>query len=133
MGDLPVATQRVTVGLPGGDTMEAFMARPAALPDPPPVLVCQEIFGVNAHIRQVTERLAREGYLALAPDLFHRHAPGLELDYGPASIERGRAIAWGKCTVEELVTDVTSAFAFLRALPDVAAERLGVVGFCWGG
>jgi len=92
------------------------------------VLVLQEIFGVNAHIRSVAERFAAAGYVALAPALFDPVEHGVELDYDAAGIQRGRSLA--------------AALGFDRAIAvlDASAEKLqmeglrvGAVGFCWGG
>src|ERR1700679_4009979 len=80
--DKKLATQRVTVDVADGTTMHAYVARPAEEGKFPGLMVFQEAFGVNAHIREVTERVAREGYVAIAPELFHRSAaPGFEASY----------------------------------------------------
>src|SRR5512135_2809806 len=71
----------VELSVTDGTTMSAYVARPAGGGRHPGLLVFQEAFGVNAHIRDVTERFAREGYLAISPELFHRTAPGLEAGY----------------------------------------------------
>lgn len=91
------------------------------------VIVIQEIFGVNSHIRQVADRFAHYGYLAIAPALFDRVRPGTELGYDEAGVARGRAIA------EELGFD--GALDGVRAAFDLASEenRVAAVGYCWGG
>ncbi|MGH9448885.1 MAG: dienelactone hydrolase family protein, partial [Terriglobia bacterium] len=71
----------VTLRVNDGTTMRAYVAHPADGAQRPGLLVFQEAFGVNAHIRDVTERFAREGYVALAPELYHRTAPGFEGEY----------------------------------------------------
>ena len=114
-----------------GFVFPAWVARP----DGPPrggVVVLQEIFGVNGHIRAVADRLAARGYLAVAPDLFARVRPGVELGYGPADLEEGRAL---KARAEGLpgagvLPDIAAAAG--AALVQGAA-RVAVVGFCWGG
>ena len=73
-------TEYVTLSVADGTSMRAYVARPAGTPKAG-LIVFQEAFGVNAHIRDVTERFAREGYLAIAPEMFHRTAPGLEAGY----------------------------------------------------
>ena len=91
-----------------------------------------EIFGINAHIRDVTERVAREGYVALAPDFFHRTGPGIELDYD----DPGRAEGFkhlGALQADQIVADARAALAFLRARSDVRGAKLGCMGFCIGG
>lgn len=91
------------------------------------VIVIQEIFGVNQHIRQVTDRFAALGYAAVAPALFDRVHPGTELGYDEAGIARGREIA------EEL--GFNGALDGVRAAYDhlEADHRVAAVGFCWGG
>ncbi len=78
---MKIATQRVTLQVADGTSMNAYTARPAEEGKFPGILVFQEAFGVNAHIRDITERIAREGYVAIAPELFHRTAPGFEGSY----------------------------------------------------
>jgi carboxymethylenebutenolidase len=91
------------------------------------VIVIQEIFGVNSHIRHVTDRFANYGYLAIAPALFDLVHPGTELGYDDAGVARGRAIA------EELGLD--GALDGVRGALDLAAEdnQVAAVGYCWGG
>ncbi len=91
------------------------------------VVVVQEIFGVNVHIRAVCDRYAEAGYLAIAPAIYDRIEPGLELGYEPDDIPRGRAIR-GRCDMADVIADVAAA-------ADAAAEagKVGIVGYCWGG
>jgi len=107
--------------------IRAWRAEPAG-PSKGAVLVIQEIFGVNAHIRSVADRLASAGFVALAPALFDPVEHGVELTYGDADLQRGRAL--------------TAALGIPRAMDllNAAAEKLqmeglrvGAVGFCWGG
>jgi carboxymethylenebutenolidase len=93
-------------------------------------LVFQEAFGVNAHIRDVTERFAREGYHALAPELFHRTAPGFEGAYNnfEAAMPHARALK-----VPDLEADARSAYAWLRANLGSPEAPLACIGFCMGG
>lgn len=67
--------------------IEAYLAQPQEPGSYPGIVVLQEIFGVNAHIREVTERIAKEGYVALAPAIFQRIHPGFETGYTPEDIE----------------------------------------------
>jgi carboxymethylenebutenolidase len=79
------------VKIPNGDLqIDAYLAEPIAQGTFPAVIVVQEIFGVNIHIREVTERLAKEGYVAIAPAIFQRIAPGFEVGYTPEDIQIGR-------------------------------------------
>jgi len=91
-------------------------------------VIVQEIFGVNSHIRCVTDGFAAEGYLALAPAIFDRAEPGFMTGYRQEDIDRGRAVRM-KIPLDDMVKDVRAA---VKAL---AAEKLpvGVVGYCLGG
>lgn len=127
---MEIVTERVAIPVDGG-TMGGFLVRPAAGGPHPAVVVFMEIFGVNAHIRDVTERVAREGYVALAPDYFHRTAPGIELGYDDAGMEKGIGLLH-RLVADEMVADARAAVAFLRGRDDTT-EKLGCMGFCIGG
>lgn len=106
-----------------------------AEPDAPPrgaVVVLQEIFGVNAHIRAVADRFAARGYLAVAPATFARVQPGVDLGYGPEDMAAGRAL---KAAAEALPG--AGVLPDIQAAVDHAARvsgcKVGVLGFCWGG
>ena len=90
-------------------------------------MVIQEIFGVNGHMRRVADGFAEAGYLAIAPALFDRDRPGIELGYTPADIEKGRdhraAVGW-----DGPLMDVAAA---MKAA--AGAGKTGTVGYCWGG
>ena len=118
------ATIRLTAA--DGHTLDAWRAD-AAAPAKGAVVVIQEIFGVNAHIRAVTEGYAAAGFDAIAPALFDRVRPKIELAYDPAGIEEGRALAT-QIGWHDPVQDVWAAATALR--PD---GQVGVVGYCWGG
>jgi carboxymethylenebutenolidase len=91
------------------------------------VLVLQEIFGVNSHIRAVTDRFAAQGYLAIAPSLFDRVRRNVELGYTPQDVEQGRGYAL-QIPEEKLLLDLTACINVIRR-----AGGVGVVGYCWGG
>ena len=91
------------------------------------LVVVQEIFGVNRHIRAVCDRFAAEGYAVVAPALFDRVGPGIELGYEAADVAQGRELR-GKIDAGLTVLDVLAAAA---ALPRGA--KRGIVGYCWGG
>src|SRR5437762_1751682 len=97
-------SERITIDV-GGAPMGAYVARPADAGSYPGVLVFQEIFGVNHHIRSVTDRVAAEGYVALAPELFHRTAPGLELGYDETGLQRGIGLMT-QVKASEVIADV---------------------------
>jgi carboxymethylenebutenolidase len=112
-----------------GFTFPAYVAQPAGQPRGG-VVVIQEIFGVNSHIRSVADGYAKEGYLAVAPSTFHRVKPGVELGYSQEDIQAGAAL---KAAVESLpapgvLPDLQAAIAHASQ-----AGKVGVVGYCWGG
>jgi len=125
-----VHTQWVNIPVLGGD-MGVYAARPrskgAALPVRRDIVVLQEIFGVNPHIRDVTERFAAQGYLAVAPDLFHRGGARFESGYEDFQPGRERRM---KTPDTDFLADMDCV---LKWLWQQGAERIGVVGFCYGG
>ena len=91
------------------------------------LVVVQEIFGVNRHMRHIADAFAAEGYAVIAPALFDRVGPGIELGYDPADVARGRELR-GKIDDGLTVLDILAAAA---ALP--RGVKRGIVGYCWGG
>jgi carboxymethylenebutenolidase len=112
--------------------IDAYLAEPVGEGRFPAVVVIQEIFGVNAHIRDVTERFAQLGYVAIAPALYQRLAPGFESGYTPEEIQQGVEYK-NQTKAAELLGDVSGAIAYLQKLPNVKAEAIGCIGFCFGG
>ena len=110
----------------------AYLAQPQASGSYPAIVVLQEIFGVNEHIRDVTERIAKLGYVAIAPALFQRQAPGFETGYTPEDIEIARGYAM-QTKARELLSDIQSAIDYLKTLPNVKQDSFGCIGFCFGG
>jgi carboxymethylenebutenolidase len=98
----------------------------------PGVLVLMEIYGVGSYIRRATERLAELGYVALAPDLYRRIAPGLEIEHDEAGTARGIETAQG-LDHQGAVEDAVTALRSLRELPEVGGRPVAVLGFCLGG
>ena len=117
-----------TVELQAGDghRLSGFLARPVGEPRGSVVLV-QEIFGVNRHIRSVCEGYAAAGFTALAPALFDRVERGVELPYDEAGIERGRGLM-GRVSLDLALADMAAALNRLGG-----ARSAAVVGYCWGG
>jgi carboxymethylenebutenolidase len=111
--------------------IQAYLAQPQEPGSYPGIVVLQEIFGVNAHIREVTERIAKLGYVAIAPAIFERIAPGFETGYTPEAIETGRNYAM-QTKASELLSDVQTAIDYLKSLPQVKKDGFGCIGFCFG-
>lgn len=111
-----------------GFVLDAYVAEPEGSPKGGLVVV-QEIFGVNQHIRAVADRFAQQGYLAVAPAIFDRVQPKVELGYDGPDIQQGYAIAQ-KLTMEDVVKDVDAA---LQYIVKETGKPGGVVGFCFGG
>jgi carboxymethylenebutenolidase len=125
-----IRTEKVRLQVSDGTSMSAYVAAPAEGAKAPGLLVFQEIFGVNAHIRDVTERFAKQGYVAVAPDLFHRTAPDYQAEYKdvPAGLQHAQAL-----TPEGLIADARAAFDWLQKNPRVAPNATACLGFCMGG
>ncbi len=121
----------VTLTAKDGGTFNAYLASPASGKGPG-VVVIQEIFGINANIRGIADRLASEGYFAIAPDLFWRQEPGIQL--GPVSqAEWDKAFELYKgFDVDKGIDDLDVAKNYLRSLPG-ANGKVGCQGYCLGG
>ncbi len=128
---MEITTERVHIGV-DGKTMGGYLARPADNTPRPAVLVFMEIFGVNSHIRDVTERVAQEGYVALAPDFFHRTGPDADYGYDQTGFTEGIKLLGG-LKADEIVADARSAQSFLKRQNFVKGDRIGAMGFCIGG
>ena len=120
-------TEFVDLSVSDGTTMRAYVARPEGAPTAA-IIVFQEIFGINSHIRDITERFAREGYLAIAPELFHRTGAGFESGYTDMAPGREHAQA---ATDAGLAADIQATHAWLKtASPGL---RIASIGYCMGG
>lgn len=126
-----IHSQWVPLGQDGSTGFEGLLTLPPA-GQGPGLLLWQEIFGVNAHIRRVAEQYAQAGFVVLAPDVFWRSEARVELGYGDDGIARGRVLM-GAIPAEAVRTDVETAARALRARPEVAGGRIGSVGYCFGG
>ncbi len=113
-----------------GFVLPAYVALPSGTPRGA-VVVLQEIFGINSHIRSVADGYAAAGYLAVAPAMFHRVQPGVDLGYTAADVQTGIALkaAAEALGVATLMQDVQAAVAYAAA----QAGKVGSVGYCWGG
>jgi carboxymethylenebutenolidase len=120
----------VTVPVDGGSEMRIFVARPDGAGPHRAIIVMQEAFGVNSHIRDVTTRFAREGFVAVAPELFHRTGTGVEGRYDDFP---GMAPHFKALTNDNIVADAKAAFAWLVSQRDVDPARVASTGYCLGG
>lgn len=126
---MEVRKEMIDVPAAGG-AMPGFVARPAGETRAPAVLVIQEAFGLNGHIKDVARRIAAEGYVALAPDLYWRG--GRERTVGYDQLPEAIALMQS-LNDKEIVSDVGSVIAWLERQPWVRADRIGITGFCMGG
>ena len=110
-----------------GHQLQAYVAHPAT-PPVGAIVVIQEIFGVNPSIRGVADHYAREGFLAIAPALFDRFEPGLQLGYGEADMKKAYAL-YPKLDPNISLLDIAAAFHHAAA----AGKPTGVTGYCYGG
>ncbi|HBL60180.1 MAG TPA: carboxymethylenebutenolidase [Cyanobacteria bacterium UBA8803] len=116
----------------GSLEIAAYLAMPVGEESLPGVVVLQEIFGVNDHIRDMTRRLAQEGYVAIAPALYQRQAPGYETGYTDQDITIGRQYK-EQTKAEELLSDIQVAIKYLVEKTPAKADAIGCIGFCFGG
>jgi carboxymethylenebutenolidase len=110
-----------------GANIAAFLARPGGPGPYPAMLVLQEWWGLNDHIKDIAMRFAREGYVALAPDLYSRQGNKVTTDPGEAGS------LMGNLRDEVALKDLQAAVAYLKNQPPVDAGKIGVIGFCMGG
>jgi carboxymethylenebutenolidase len=126
----PVTTSWTSIAGCAG-CFDAYLALPPA-GSGPGLLLLQEIFGVNEHIRTVAEQYALDGFVVLAPDVFWQQQRRLEIGYTADDIQRGRALAMAADKVA-LQRDLADAAAALRARPEVKGRGIGALGYCMGG
>jgi len=125
---MDVTNSTVQLNTPDGK-MDSYVAQPKDAGTYPGIVVIQEAFGVNSHIKKVTERIAAEGYVAIAPDIFHRESERL-IPYS----DMAKAIATMQRVVDsKAMEDVAAAIAHLKSQSNVKASSIGVIGFCMGG
>ncbi len=122
--------QWIEIATDAGEHFRGYLATPASGSGPGIVLL-QEIFGVNGHMRDVADLYAEEGYVVLAPDLFWRLGRDIELGYDDASMKQAFEY-YGRFDVDTAIEDAIAALAGLRARPECVG-RVGTIGFCLGG
>jgi len=118
--------EQIRLNTAGMQCIGAYLAKPSAKPKGG-IVVVQEIFGVNSHVRAVADGFAAAGYVAIAPAFFDHIESDVELDYDPASFARGKQLA-SDVGIERALEDVASAADSIKS-----AGKIGVVGYCWGG
>jgi carboxymethylenebutenolidase len=109
-----------------GHKLDAYRADPKGKPRGA-IVVIQEIFGVNSHIRSVADGFAADGYVAIAPALFDRVKKNVELGYTPEDVAAGRELK-AASPIDPALLDVAAAIAEVSV-----AGKVGIVGYCWGG
>lgn len=127
--------EKIQIEVAGIGTVDGWLARPSGTPRGA-LVVIQEIFGVNPHIRAVADAYARDdGYIALAPAFFDPVERGVELGYDEEGFRHGRELV-GTLGFDRAIAIVAAAADYLKGLSDPAsksAHPVGAVGFCWGG
>ncbi len=125
---MDIRRETVNLATPDGK-MPAYLCRPAAAGRHPGVIVVMEAFGLNAHIKDVAERIAREGHVTMAPDLYYRFgSPSIPYAEIPKAIELLKKLDDAK-----VMAEIGAVIAHLKGLKEVRAERIGIAGFCMGG
>src|SRR3954470_14912305 len=119
--------ETLTLTAEDGHKFSAYRATPSGTPRGG-IVVVQEIFGVNQHIRKVADSYAADGYVAIAPALFDRVERGFETGYGPQDIDRGRAKR-ATLSTDQAMLDVRPTVNKLKK----AGHKVGLVGYCFGG
>lgn len=128
---MEISSQWVKVNNQGLE-IDAYLAMPETAGIYPGVIVIQEIFGVNEHIQEVTEKLAKEGYVAIAPAIYQRQAPGFAVGYSESDTKLGREYKV-KTQAQELLSDLQACITYLYRQPEVKQSGVGTIGFCFGG
>lgn len=118
--------QQINLNTAGMQCIGAYLAKPAGAPKGG-IVVVQEIFGINVHMRGVADGFAAHGYTAIAPCFFDHIEPDVELAYDQSGMEKGRTFA-NEVGLDRAVEDVASAAESIAS-----SGRIGVVGYCWGG
>lgn len=128
-----IEIHKTHIQVPNGDLqIDSYLVQPLGTGPFPGVVVVQEIFGVNNHIREVTEKIAKEGYVAIAPSIYQRQAPGFEVGYTEEDVILGRKYK-EQTRASELLSDIQATINYLKNLPTVKPDKFGCMGFCFGG
>ncbi len=125
-----IKTEKISLNVDDNTKMSSYTSMPKDKNKHAGIIVFQEAFGVNSYIRDVTERFAKLGFIAIAPELFHRSAEGFEGDYNDFDGVRKHMSA---ITNEGLINDIKASFNWLTDHPQILSEEICTVGFCLGG
>jgi carboxymethylenebutenolidase len=136
--NIEINTKKVKV--PNNDLeIDAYLAQPTSKGTFGAVIVFPEIFGINSNIRDITELIAKQGYVAIAPAMYQRIAPGFEVDFSqehigfsPEAYRLGLEY-YQQVKYQEIFSDIQATIAYLKTLPNVKKDAIGAVGFCFGG
>jgi len=121
----------ITLGVSeDGTDMQSYVVRPASAGRKPGLIVFQEAFGVNAHIRDVATRFAAQGFVVIAPELYHRTGTHVEGSYDDFDALRSH---FGALTTQGMAADADSAHTWLTSDPEVDPSRIAAIGYCMGG
>ncbi|MBN3909077.1 MAG: dienelactone hydrolase family protein [Nostoc sp. NMS1] len=128
------------IKVPNNDLeIDAYLAQPRQQGTFGAVIVFPEIFGINNNIRDITELIAKQGYIAIAPAMYQRIAPSFAADFSPEDAGFSpEAYQLGleyyqQVKYQEIFSDIQAAIAYLKTLPNVKDNAIGVIGFCFGG
>ena len=124
-------SKTITLSVKGAPDMNAYLSIPWGIGPFPALILFQEAYGVNNHMRKLADRLAAEGYLVVAPELFHRTAQaGYEAPYGDFDAVKPH---FNAPTTEQIVQDTQAVYDWLSAQDNVRKNKIGSIGFCLGG
>ncbi|AFZ02158.1 dienelactone hydrolase family protein [Calothrix sp. PCC 6303] len=135
-----IEIQTATVKIPNHKLeIDAYLAQPIQSINSGAVIVFHEIFGVNGNIRDITELIAKQGYIAIAPAMYQRNAPGFEfglseadIGYSQQAYELGLKY-YQQVKYGEILSDIAATISYLKNLPNLKINSIGCIGFCFGG
>jgi carboxymethylenebutenolidase len=128
--NMQIKQTEVMISTPDGE-MPAFLCTPTEPDRKPAVLLLMEAFGLTSHIRDVAARIAKVGYVVLAPDLYYRELPNNKFGYD--EVEQAMAMMWRLDFGKPVEEDIRAALAYVKSRLDVYPDKVGVTGFCLGG
>jgi carboxymethylenebutenolidase len=127
---MEIEQTEVIIPTPDGK-MPAILYTPVEDQRQPAIMVLMEAFGLTQHIREVAARIAKEGYVVIAPDLYYRELPNNKFGYN--ELESARAMMWRLDFGKPMEEDIEAALTYLKSRPDVYPDKVGLTGFCLGG